>query len=135
VSGDRVYKIHRINPMNSSNPINSRGAILFGVLIIVLTISLIGASMIGLLSSLAVSNQHETDRTKALYLAEAGISHAIYMLKTQAVIVTGQEYFIPSTPFGDGAYDVKLDYNQSLIIATGRAGGTKRTIQLKYNSF
>ncbi len=124
-----------MNSSNSINPMNSRGAILFGVLIIVLTISLIGASMIALLSSLAVSNQHEADRTKALYLAEAGISHAIYMLKTQAVVITGQEYFIPSTPFGEGTYDVKLDYNQSLIIATGRVGGTKRTIQLQYNSF
>jgi len=112
-----------------------RGAILFGVLIVVLTISLIGASMIALLSSLALSNQHEVNRAKALYLAEAGISHAIYMLKSQAVIIADQEYFIPSTLFGDGTYDVKLDYDQSLIISTGRAGGVKRTIQLKYNPF
>src|SRR3990167_8969849 len=112
-----------------------RGAILFGVLIVVLTISLIGASLIALLSSLALSNQYEVNRTKALYLAEAGISHAIYMLKSQAIIITGQEYFIPSTPFGDGTYDIKLDYNQSLIIATGRVGGIKRTIQLKYSPF
>lgn len=114
---------------------NRRGAILFGVLVVVLTVSLIGASLVALLSSLALTNQYELNRAKALYLAEAGISQAVYRLKSQAVIVAGEEYFIPSTKLGDGTFEVKIDFAQSLMSSTGRVGGINRTIQLKYNSF
>ncbi len=112
-----------------------RGAIFFGVLIVILMVSLIGASLVVLLSSLAITNQYEVNRVKALYLAEAGISQAIYMLKTQAIVIAGAEYFVSPTPFGDGTYEVKLDFRQSLMSSTGRIGGIARTIQLKYSSF
>ena len=112
-----------------------RGAILFGVLVVVLTVSLIGASLVALISSLALTNQYEVSRAKALYLAEAGISQAVYMLKNQAIIVESEQYFVPPTKLGDGTYEVKLDYRQSLMSSTGRVGGISRTIQLKYNSF
>lgn len=112
-----------------------RGAILFGVLIVILMVSLIGASLVALLSSLALTNQYEINRVKALYLAEAGISQAIHMLKFQAVVIAGAEYFVPPTPFGDGTYEVKVDFGQSLMSSTGRIGGIARTIQLKYSSF
>lgn len=117
------------------NPMNSKGAILFGVLIVVLTVSLIGASLVALLSSLALTNQYEVNRTKALYLAEAGISQAVYLLKNQAIILENQEFFVSPTRLGDGTYEVKLDYRQSLMSSTGKVGGINRTIQLKYNSF
>lgn len=118
--------------MNSKN---SSGAILFGVLIVVLTISLIGASLVALLSSLALSSQYEINQAKALYLAEAGINHAIHLLQSQAIIVTQEENFISPTQLGDGTYEVKLDFSQSLITSTGKVGGVRRRIQLKYNSF
>ncbi len=112
-----------------------RGAILFGVLIVVLTVSLIGASLVALLSSLALTNQYEVNRAQALYLAEAGISQAVYLLKNQAIIVRGDEFFVTPTKLADGTYEVKVDFNQSLMSSTGRVGGISRTIQLKYNSF
>lgn len=118
-----------------ANRQTKKGAVLFGVLIIVLTISLIGAGLVALLSSLAIGNQYEINRAQALYLAEAGINHAIHELKSQAIIVLSEEYFIPSTALGDGTYDVQLEPSQFLIIATGRVGGVKRAIQLKYNPF
>lgn len=105
------------------------------MLIVILMVSLIGASLVALLSSLALTNQYEVNRVKALYLAEAGISQAIYMLKSQVVIIEGQEYFVSPTPFGDGTYEVKMDFRQSLMSSTGRIGGIARTIQLKYSSF
>ena len=114
---------------------NRRGAILFAVLIVVLTVSLIGASLVALISSLALTNQFEVARAKALYLAEAGISQAVYQLKNQAIIVTSEEFFVPPTQFGDGTYEVRLDFRQSLMSSTGRVGGISRTVQLKYNSF
>ena len=114
---------------------NRRGAILFAVLIVVLTVSLIGASLVALISSLALTNQFEVARAKALYLAEAGISQAVYQLKNQAIIVTSEEFFVPPTQLGDGTYEVRLDFRQSLMSSTGRVGGISRTVQLKYNSF
>lgn len=114
---------------------NKNGAILFGVLIVVLMISLIGASLVAILSSLVLSSQYEISQTKALYLAEAGINHAIHLLQSQAIIVTQEENFIPPTSLGDGTYEVKLDFSQSLITSTGKVGGVRRRIQLKYNSF
>lgn len=114
---------------------NKNGAILFGVLIVVLMISLIGASLVAILSSLVLSSQYEISQTKALYLAEAGINHAIHLLQSQAIIITQEENFISSTLLGDGTYEVKLDFSQSLITSTGKVGGVRRRIQLKYNSF
>lgn len=114
---------------------NEKGAILFGVLIVVLTISLIGASLAVLLFSLHLSSQYEVNQANALYLAEAGINHAIHQLQSQAIIITKEAYFIPPTTLGDGTYEVKLDYTESIITSIGKIGGVKRKIQLKYNSF
>lgn len=121
--------------MLSRNRRNGRGAILFGVLIVILMVSLIGASLAALLSSLALTNQFEIKRVKALYLAEAGISYAIHMLKSQAIVAVGNEYFIPPTQLNDGTFEVRIDFSQSLISSTGKCGGLKRKIQLKYNPF
>ena len=123
--------------MPARNPTSGkrRGAVLFGVLLVILTVSLIGASLVALLSSLALSNQYEVNRTKALYLAESGISDAVYKLKSQAIIIASEEFFIYPTQLGGGTYEVKLDYKQSLMSSTGRVGGISRTVQLKYNSF
>lgn len=120
---------------HSLNNKDERGAILFGVLIIVLMVSLIGASLVALLSSLALSNQFEANQTKAFYLAEAGMSRAIYMLKSQAVILLREDYFVPPTELGGGTYEARLDFPQSLIICIGKVGGMERKIQLKYSSF
>ncbi|MDD5270861.1 MAG: hypothetical protein PHE80_06725 [Candidatus Omnitrophica bacterium] len=114
---------------------NRRGAVLFGVLVVVLTVSLIGASLVALLSSIALTNQYEVSRAKALYLAEAGISQAVFLLKSQAIIIGSEEYFVNPTSLGDGTYEVKLDFRQSLLSSTGKVGGITRTIQLKFNSF
>ena len=114
---------------------NRRGAVLFGVLVVLLTVSLIGASLVALLSSIALTNQYEVSRAKALYLAEAGISQAVFLLKSQAIIIGSEEYFVNPTSLGDGTYEVKLDFRQSLLSSTGKVGGITRTIQLKYNSF
>jgi len=100
-----------------------------------LTVSLIGASLVALLSSIALTNQYEVSRAKALYLAEAGISQAVFLLKSQAIIIGSEEYFVNPTSLGDGTYEVNLDFKQSLLSSTGKVGGITRTIQLKYNSF
>lgn len=121
---------------NSSNSSNSRGAILLGVLIAVFTVSLIGAGLAALLFSVSAGSDYEVSQAKALYLAEAGISQAVYLLQSQGgAISPAGEHFIAPAPLGDGAYEVRLDFSEALITSIGYVGAVKRKIQLKYNPF
>ena len=100
-----------------------------------LTMALIGASLFELSASVNDSSQRVLEETKARYLAEAGIAHAIHILRTQAgevpKLVQGEE----PTPLGDGTYSVSFDLQESLITSTGNVNGTKKTLQLQYNVF
>ena len=57
--------------------IGNHGVILLSVLIILLTISLIGASLMSFFFSVDVTAQYSVESAKAFYLAEAGIAHAV----------------------------------------------------------
>jgi type II secretory pathway component PulK len=122
---------------------NQRGAILLLVLIVVLTISLLGATLIALFFSVLSSSHVELDRTKALYLAEAGIAKAVSMLRGQtgaaAAPSTGNSsslrQIVPPTRLGDGYFQVYADFSQSAVISTGVSHGVKRVIQMKYEAF
>ncbi len=121
---------------------NDKGAILLVVIIIILTISLLGATLTALFFNVLTSSQTELDRAQALYLAEAGIAKAVNALRTQAG--SGQapdesgssvRQIIPPTALGNGIYEVYNDFNQSVIISVGISNKVKRTIQMKYNAF
>ena len=112
------------------------------VLIIILTISLLGATLMTLFFNVLSLNQIELDRTKALYLAEAGIAKAIGALKTQAGYVNPSvdsaaqsDMIVPSTKLNEGYFEVYNDYSQSTIVSIGKSNGVKRTIQVRYNAF
>jgi Tfp pilus assembly protein PilX len=111
------------------------GVALISVIVIMLTMALIGASLFELSASVNDSSQRVLDETKARYLAEAGIAHAIHILRTQAgqvpKLVQGEE---PVT-LGDGTYAVSFDLQESMITSTGNVNGTKKTLQLQYNVF
>ena len=100
-----------------------------------LTMALIGASLFELSASVSDSSQRVLDETKARYLAEAGIAHAIHILRTQAgevpKLVRGEE----PIALGDGTYAVTFDLQESMITSTGSVNGTKKTLQLQYNVF
>ena len=117
--------------------LNLRGAILLIVLIVILSISLLGATLAALFYNVLVSSQIELDRARALYLAEAGIARAISLLRTQAGTAANasSEQIIPSTKFGEGKFEVYNDFLQSSIISIGESHGLRRSIQLKYNAF
>jgi Tfp pilus assembly protein PilX len=126
--------------------VKDRGAILLIVLIIVLTISLLGATLMALFFNVLTLSQIEMDRTKALYLAEAGIAKAISFLKNKAASTKDskpQQNFnsgaqpgrvIAVTKLGEGYYEVYNDFSQSTIISVGTSNGVKRTIQMRYNA-
>lgn len=114
-----------------------RGAILLIVLIVILTISLIGASLMALFFNVLTSSQIELDRASALYLAEAGIAKATGILKNQASEIpqTDSKQMISPTTLGTGTFEVYNDFSQSTIVSTGTSHGVKRTIQIKYNAY
>lgn len=116
-----------------------KGAILLIVLIVILTISLLGTSLIALFYNVLVSSRTELDRARALYLAEAGIAKAISMFKSQTGTGisqgTTQQQIVAPTHLGEGSFEVYNDFSQSTIVSIGISQGTKRTIQVKYNAF
>ena len=127
--------------------VNKRGAILLIVLIMVLTISLLGATLMALFFIVLTLSQIEMDRTKALYLAEAGIAKAIGILKSKAGSPKENMFWpnsntaersdrvIAVTKLGDGYFEVYNDFSQSTITSIGTSNGVKRTIQMRYNAF
>ena len=108
------------------------------VVIVMLTMALIGAALAELSSAVNYSVESILDQTKARYLAEAGIAHALHELRSGADLsdmvdqTTGEPVFIP---LGDGGYNVIYDQSDSLITSTGVVNGTKKTLQLQYNVF
>ncbi|MBL7069456.1 MAG: hypothetical protein ISS34_06320 [Candidatus Omnitrophica bacterium] len=113
---------------------NNKGVILLSVVIILLTIALIGASLVAFFSSVNLAARAMVDEAKAFYLAEAGISHAINLLYSQADAAMDADQIIGPISLGEGEYSIKLDLVQSLIISIGEARGSKITLQLQYSA-
>ncbi|OGX45248.1 MAG: hypothetical protein A3G38_00835 [Omnitrophica WOR_2 bacterium RIFCSPLOWO2_12_FULL_51_8] len=120
---------------------DKRGAILLLVIIVILTVSLIGATLIALFNNIVTSSRVELDRTRALYLAEAGIAQAVNALRGQAAGTPLQseasQQIIPPTQLGEGNnyFEVYHDLAQSTITSIGSSNSVKRTLQVKYNAF
>ncbi len=116
---------------------SSKGVSLITVIIIMLTMALIGASLAELSSSVNFSVQNILDETKARYLAEAGIAHALHELRAGGDLsgtVDENENAI-FFPLGEGGYTVVYNPNESSITCTGIVNETKKTLQLQYNVF
>ena len=116
---------------------NDRGIALITVIIVMLTMALIGASLAELSSAVNFSVDTILDDTKARYLAEAGIAHALHELRgggdlSNTVDAEGNSVFFP---LGEGAYSVLFEPSESLITCTGIVNETKKTLQLQYNVF
>ena len=112
------------------------------VLIIILTISLLGATLMALFFNVLSLSRIELDRTRALYLAEAGIAKAIGVLKKQAGFPISSEesaeqadMIVTPTKLNEGSFEVYNDFSQSTIISIGKSNGVKRTIQVRYDAF
>jgi len=112
----------------------NKGVVLLSVIIILLTMALIGASLVSFFTSLNLSVRATVDEAKAFYLAEAGIAHAIYMLKHQASAQMNYDEMAQAVSLGEGTYTVKVDINQSFIVSTGEVHDVEKTLQMQYSS-
>ena len=116
---------------------NERGVALITVVVVMLTMALIGASLAELSSAVNFSVDTIVDETKARYLAEAGIAHALHKLRSGGDLSgTMDEEGEPVLfPLGEGAYTVMFEPSESLITCTGIVNETRKTLQLQYNVF
>lgn len=125
-------KINRLSPKHRGN--DDRGVALIMVVIIMLTMALLGASLVELVTSVNLSSQSVVDQTKARYLAEAGIAAAIYTLRKNVTEDTKNNQIGPVS-LGDGTYIVIFNRRESLITSIGTVNGISKKIQLQYNVF
>ncbi len=88
--------------------------------------------MINLTFNLSVSAELEIDSIKALYLAEAGISHAIKELKTDIDLDSSGIGETPVIELGDGVYVVKHNPQLFTINSTGIVNGIRRSVEISY---
>ena len=114
---------------------NSKGVALITVVIIMLTVALLGASLVELVTAVNLSSQSVVDQSKARYLAEAGIAAAIRKLRDNAGGEAGKNEKMGPTVLGDGTYSVIFNPRESLITSMGVVNGVKKKIQLQYNVF
>ncbi len=112
-----------------------RGVALITVVIVMLTMALIGASLAELSSTVNFSVDIILDETKARYLAEAGIAHALHAFRSGATLenTVDAEGNPILFPLGEGAYSVTYDSSESLITCTGVVNQVRKTLQLQYN--
>lgn len=113
----------------------SRGAILISVLILLLTISLLGATLSSFFLSVTTSAEIQLARAQALYLAEAGVAQTIHQIYQASQMGGAIPSEIPRTSLGEGDYEVSVDMNGGLVTSTGRSRGIRRTVQVKYYPF
>jgi len=109
--------------------------VLLGVLIIMLTTSVIGATLASFFLSVTTVAEAELARAQALYLAEAGIARAIHQLRQAGRFGGSAPPQVPPTSLGEGQYEMFHDVTAGLITATGTVRGVRRTVQIKYLPF
>ena len=119
------------NPL-SGNP--SRGVILLGTLILLLTIGFIGATLAASFASLTSLAEVELAKTQALYLAEAGVAQAFQQLHQAGLSGGEAPQRIGPVRLDEGQYEVIHDVSSRLITVTGSVRGVRRTLQVKYLS-
>ena len=113
-----------------------KGIALITVVIVMLTMALIGTALAELASSVNFSVEEILDETKARYLAEAGIAHALHELRNNQDLsdtinkTSGEPVYFP---LGEGGYTVVFNSAENLITCTGIVNQTKKTLQLQYN--
>lgn len=108
--------------------INARGVTLVFVLFFATLIAIIGVSISQFVTIQSNLITNELQDEKALYIAEAGMQHAIFKVRKNTTWLAGFD----SQGLGDGAYAVSLGQptlaDELVINATGAAGKSERTL-------
>jgi Tfp pilus assembly protein PilX len=114
---------------------DSRGAILMTVIVVLIFLSVMGMSLLGMLYARSTVSLLEVDRLKAFYLAEAGIARSVYELRHNIDYSGDGIGNISRTKLGDGEFWAAHNFITSTITATGEVNSIKRTIQIKYSVY
>jgi hypothetical protein len=115
-------------------PTNKRGAILITVIIILAFLAVLGMSLIAFLFSRTAYSQMQLDRLKSLYLAEAGISKAIWELRFDVDPDGDGPGNIPRTKFDDGFFWTRHNFQTSILTGIGEVNKVRRIVQIKYSA-
>ena len=114
---------------------NQRGVALISVVVIMLTVALVGASLAELITTVNFSTDNVLNKTKARYLAEAGIAHAMSLLRNESGGPAKLEEKVGPIPLGDGTYTILFDFAETTITSVGKCNGVRKKLQLQYNLF
>jgi Tfp pilus assembly protein PilX len=127
----RSGEIMRIrNPANG----NSKGSILFTVILVLVFLAVLGMNLMTFLYSRMTVSMLELDRLKALYLAEAGIAKSIGELKSDIDYDGNGLGNIAKTKLGDGTFQARHNFQTATITGIGEVNKVKRIIQIKYST-
>ncbi|MFH0925160.1 MAG: hypothetical protein V1872_05945 [bacterium] len=124
VSGDYLAEVAK----------DRRGAVLISLLITIVFLTALGLSLVTSIYSRSIEVNVEIDRLKALYLAEAGIASAVHEMKIGIDLDQDGLGNIKSKRLGDGVYEVRHYYKDSLIISKGTVNSIQRVLQIKYST-
>jgi len=111
-----------------------RGAALITTIIILTFLAVLGMSLVAFLFSRTAYSQMQLDRLKALYLAEAGISKALWELRFDIDPDGDGQGNIPKTKLGDGLFWTRHNFQTSTITGTGEVNKARRVVQIKYSA-
>ena len=104
-----------------------KGIALIAVVASALILAILGFSVLYVADSEILLTNKAVNRTKAFYLAEAGLARVTTLLKNK-------EYGdIENTELGEGTYHVDIDYDQDppCAISTGRVGVEEKRLRVE----
>lgn len=108
------------------------GTVLFLVLIIISTLSVLGGILSIQVENRFLISELESDRLKALCLAEAAVAKVMHEMKTMKDTDNNGIGNINKISFGGGFIKAEHLADTNEISATGIFNGVKRTLLLKY---
>jgi len=111
-----------------------RGSVLILVIIIFSFLATFGGVLLGLVYSRFIQYELEMDRTKAIYIAEAGISYSIWELKMKKDAEKNGLGNIEKYNFGGGYFTVTHNPETKEIISTGVYNDVRRSVAIIYDS-
>lgn len=113
---------------------NKKGSILLTTIIILSFISVLGMNIIVYILSRTTNVTLESDRLKALYLAEGALAQAVYELKSNQDKDKNGLGNIFKTPVGGGFYSAEHNFDTTTIVGIGEYNHIKRKVQIKYTT-
>jgi len=112
----------------------SKGLSFILILIVISTLTVLGGTLLLMVHNRVLLVQIEMDRTKAFFIAEAGISQSIFELKSQIDQHGDGVGNISRQSFGEGYFQVIHLASTGEIRSTGTVNSISRTVQIQYVS-